>query len=360
MFCSHCGKKLKDGVVFCENCGKLTEVQSENSQYASVKSGQLKRKIQILELSSYGISILGVFLGLMKWIQIRIPLLGEWSGSYHIWNLVSLLKDFSQWTGEKDFAKLSFIVAIPFVFWLFVLFFTGTGFVVHLIVKNKKLECICLIVAFVSMILSGGIYLFIVFWLKNQIEELTHYAIGVAVGGNLIQVSVFPWLMLLFGVVGVILSCFQLFHRQSDVFQPSLDSNENADMENNQKNAHIGLQLNAVNLEMQDLEPEGILIFQDKNDSSKVYGCDLANSVLVGRDVKSCNIVIEGEATISRQHCRFFKQGMMCYVEDMKSYNHTYVNGKMLQNPVQLKKGDCLRLGNLEFVISECNMAGKL
>lgn len=103
-------------------------------------------------------------------------------------------------------------------------------------------------------------------------------------------------------------------------------------------------------------EPTGIVILQGLEDPSRIYGCSLENPVIVGRNASDCNVVIEGDKSISRKHCRLFKDGGACYVEDLNSNNHTFINDVMLTEPAPLKAGDILRLGKLELAVTECDM----
>lgn len=102
--------------------------------------------------------------------------------------------------------------------------------------------------------------------------------------------------------------------------------------------------------------PTGVVILQAKADESLVYGCSLENPVFVGRSASDCNVIIEGDKSISRKHCRLFKENEVCYVEDLNSNNHTFVNDNMISEPTPIQVGDVLRFGKLELVVVECDM----
>ncbi len=100
----------------------------------------------------------------------------------------------------------------------------------------------------------------------------------------------------------------------------------------------------------------GLVMFQDKFDSSQIYGCSLEAPVVMGRDPEGCNIVISSDKSISRKHCRLYRNNNICYVEDLNSFNHTYINDRMLTSPSPLQRGDTLKLGTVELLVTECDM----
>lgn len=57
--------------------------------------------------------------------------------------------------------------------------------------------------------------------------------------------------------------------------------------------------------------------------------------------------IIINEASVSRQHARFLLMGEQVMLEDMGSSNGTFVNDARVQNGVQLKDGDIIRLGTV-------------
>lgn len=106
----------------------------------------------------------------------------------------------------------------------------------------------------------------------------------------------------------------------------------------------------------EDAPAQGLLVLQDMKDSSKIYGCDLSRPAVLGRDASGCDVVIEGDKSVSRKHCRFFCRGNSCFVEDMNSFNHTYLNGTLVEAPQEIHVGDCLKFGMVELTVAECDM----
>ena len=55
----------------------------------------------------------------------------------------------------------------------------------------------------------------------------------------------------------------------------------------------------------------------------------------------------------SAAHARIFPRGQFMYIEDMGSTNGTYLNGRMLRRPEQLKVADSIRIGETEYRYQE-------
>jgi pSer/pThr/pTyr-binding forkhead associated (FHA) protein len=54
-------------------------------------------------------------------------------------------------------------------------------------------------------------------------------------------------------------------------------------------------------------------------------------------------------AFISRHHCQFIEQAGKVLVQDLESYNGTFVNGRSASLPMPVQDGDELTLGPLSF-----------
>ena len=75
------------------------------------------------------------------------------------------------------------------------------------------------------------------------------------------------------------------------------------------------------------------------------------NLIVLGKSPEMSNKVVTGSSSVSRRHCQITKEFEKYYIEDLKSLNHTYVNGIMLHpgEQIELHPGDHLRLADLEF-----------
>lgn len=68
-----------------------------------------------------------------------------------------------------------------------------------------------------------------------------------------------------------------------------------------------------------------------------------ASPVIIGRASESGLSL--PHPSVSRQHCRIWRQGDIFLIEDLGSTNHTYLNGKPIQSEV-LHDGDQISVGN--------------
>jgi len=55
----------------------------------------------------------------------------------------------------------------------------------------------------------------------------------------------------------------------------------------------------------------------------------------------------------SSAHARIFRRESFMYIEDMGSTNGTYLNGRQLRRPEQLKMHDTIRIGDTEYRYQE-------
>ncbi len=55
----------------------------------------------------------------------------------------------------------------------------------------------------------------------------------------------------------------------------------------------------------------------------------------------------------SAAHARIFPRGQFMYIEDMGSTNGTFLNGRQLRKPEQLKVADVIRIGDTEYRYQE-------
>ena len=65
--------------------------------------------------------------------------------------------------------------------------------------------------------------------------------------------------------------------------------------------------------------------------------------LVIGRS-QNADVVLEGDSSLSRLHCKVFYHQKIFYIEDLESRNHTYLNEKEIKRE-RLKSGDIIRLG---------------
>lgn len=81
----------------------------------------------------------------------------------------------------------------------------------------------------------------------------------------------------------------------------------------------------------------------------------LQNAVTrMGRAVENEVVILDKRS--SREHAVIRREGRRSILEDHGSTNGTYLNGERLQHPVQLRDGDRIRIGEIEFVFHDPEM----
>jgi hypothetical protein len=70
----------------------------------------------------------------------------------------------------------------------------------------------------------------------------------------------------------------------------------------------------------------------------------LNDELTVGRG-GGCGVVLPDDQFVSTVHARLFRRGDDLFVEDLGSRNGTFVNGKPVQSPTRLKRGDRVQFG---------------
>jgi hypothetical protein len=78
---------------------------------------------------------------------------------------------------------------------------------------------------------------------------------------------------------------------------------------------------------------------------------DVTEGATLGRS-DSADIHVE-DPFASSVHARIFGRNGFMYVEDMGSTNGTYLNGRQLRKPEQLKPADKIRIGDSEYAYRE-------
>jgi len=74
----------------------------------------------------------------------------------------------------------------------------------------------------------------------------------------------------------------------------------------------------------------------------------LKNKIDIGRSSKN-DIVIK-DNFVSKNHARIFESEGSYFIEDLSSANGTYLNGQELTNIVELRDGDNIGVGFIQFI----------
>jgi hypothetical protein len=75
------------------------------------------------------------------------------------------------------------------------------------------------------------------------------------------------------------------------------------------------------------------------------------DSATMGRS-PTADIPVE-DPFASAAHARIFPRGQFMYIEDMGSTNGTFLNGRQLRKPEQLRVADSIRIGDTEYRYQE-------
>ena len=78
---------------------------------------------------------------------------------------------------------------------------------------------------------------------------------------------------------------------------------------------------------------------------------DVNEGITLGRS-PTADIQID-DPFASSAHARIFPRGQFMYIEDMGSTNGTFLNGRQLRKPEQLKVADSIRIGDTEYRYQE-------
>jgi pSer/pThr/pTyr-binding forkhead associated (FHA) protein len=71
--------------------------------------------------------------------------------------------------------------------------------------------------------------------------------------------------------------------------------------------------------------------------------------VIGRRSDNDCSLAL---AFVSRRHCQFMRKGDQVVVQDLESYNGTFVNGVRALRPLPVRHGDEIDLGPCTFRVS--------
>ncbi len=71
----------------------------------------------------------------------------------------------------------------------------------------------------------------------------------------------------------------------------------------------------------------------------------------IGRAVE--NSIVVTSKRISREHARIRQQGRRMFLEDLGSTNGTFLNNERLLAPVELRDGDHISIGAIEFIFHD-------
>ena len=100
-------------------------------------------------------------------------------------------------------------------------------------------------------------------------------------------------------------------------------------------------------------EKRSVLVVEDSEVLAPETRFPVSSDVMVlGRSTGS-DIVLKNDDFASGEHARLTRHGGLMYVEDAKSTNGTYVNGRKAVGATSLRSGDRVKVGSTTFRYSE-------
>lgn len=90
--------------------------------------------------------------------------------------------------------------------------------------------------------------------------------------------------------------------------------------------------------------PELVVLAADRKQGARHR---LVHQMIIGRSEAS-DIIID-DTYASQKHARVYRDNSMFFVEDLGSTNGTYVNGRKLSYPMELRPGDRIKIGKTLF-----------
>ncbi len=90
--------------------------------------------------------------------------------------------------------------------------------------------------------------------------------------------------------------------------------------------------------------PQLVVLAADRNIGARYL---LDDQVAIGR-AEGSGILID-DTYASQQHARVFSDSGSFFVEDLGSTNGTYVNGRKISHPMELRPGDRIKIGKTVF-----------
>ena len=77
----------------------------------------------------------------------------------------------------------------------------------------------------------------------------------------------------------------------------------------------------------------------------------LKGDVTVGRSSK--NTIVIKDKFVSSMHMKIHEEDGSYFIEDLDSQNGTYLNGQLIEDIIELKNGDTIGVGFIQFIFVE-------
>ena len=93
------------------------------------------------------------------------------------------------------------------------------------------------------------------------------------------------------------------------------------------------------------------LYLTDVKNPGQTFQAPMKDSVIIGRNAKEADIVLDYDRSVSGRHCRIRERDGKFYVEDLQSSNGSLLNGIRLLEEMEIYSGSILTLGRVEMKV---------
>lgn len=94
-----------------------------------------------------------------------------------------------------------------------------------------------------------------------------------------------------------------------------------------------------------------LLVLRDRANPGRIFRYPLDGHVIVGRNIDMVQVAVDYSLTVSGQHCEFYIRNNRCFIRDMNSANHTYLEGRMVNGESEIISGSIVKIGEVEFSV---------
>ena len=88
--------------------------------------------------------------------------------------------------------------------------------------------------------------------------------------------------------------------------------------------------------------PRKLVLVEPDQDRGSIFPLD--GELTIGR-AAGCAVALPADSFVSQVHARVFRRGDEYWVEDLGSTNGTLVNGRKINGPVPVRRGDRVQIG---------------
>lgn len=87
-------------------------------------------------------------------------------------------------------------------------------------------------------------------------------------------------------------------------------------------------------------------------DPGRIYACRITDKIVIGRNPACCDIAIPTDNAVSERHCEISFTDNRFYICDIGSSNGTSLNGCIVGSVTQIRSGDIVKMGRIEYRVT--------